>query len=187
MSPRPRQIIRQLDQETSRSRDAARELVGRIVTCYVSAPDLYDVKAAVITRSKTRLLLVRLAWTDDAYPAYYLDGDPWAVVQDIVDLPDFPTGREAAERWIGDSIREVPFKLLPGLLQEAYAAAVIKPRPPPDALGYLWVVPWGDEDNDWPVRIFPSGIGKNAPPIGEVAYVAMPRVAIEEMWRLRGW
>jgi hypothetical protein len=177
-----------MDHEEARSKDAARDLVGAIVTCFVTDPDLYDVKAAVVTKGETsNLLLVRMAWTDESYVPYYHDQDPWAVVRDAIDLPDFPTGRQAAEEWIGDSIREVPFKLLPGLFQEAYVAAVVDPRPPPDPLGYSWVVPGDYNDEHWPVRLFPSGIGENAPPVGKVGYVIMPRIAIEELWRLRGW
>jgi hypothetical protein len=185
MPLRRRKISRELAREETRSKEAARELVGRIVTCFVTDPDLYDVKAAVLTRGeKDDLLLARLAWTDDARWDYF-HGDPWAVVRGVVEVPDAATGGHEAEAWIGGSIREVPFNLLPGLFQEAYVACVVQPPPPSDPLGYWWVVPGSGDD--WPVRIFPSGIGDKAPPIGEVGYVLVPREAIEELWRLRGW
>jgi hypothetical protein len=127
MPLRRRKISRELAREETRSKEAARELVGRILTCFVTEPDLYDVKAAVLTRGETDdLLLVRLSWTDDARWDYF-HGNPWAVVRDVVEVPDAATGGQEAEAWIGDAIREVPFNLLPGLFQEAYVACVAQP------------------------------------------------------------
>jgi hypothetical protein len=180
-----RRLAREWDEREDNAKAAARRLVARITACFVSDPDAYDVRAAVITKGETDdLLLVRLAWSDDDR-AEYFSGNPWCVVEDVLDVPDTATGRQRAADWIGDSVREVPFNLLPGLFQEAYVAAVVQPAPPADPLGYWWVVPTDAEH--WPVRIFPSGIGEDAPPIGEVGFVLMPRAAIEEMWRLRGW
>jgi hypothetical protein len=170
----------------------ARDAVPRIRACFTTDPDQYEVRAAIIYEptaeqrdSPPPLDVFELKWGEQYRSDYFESGDARYLLEEVVGAADEEAARAAAHKWVGSDAREVPFNLLPGLYQTAFVGLLAGREPPSWPLGWLWVV--ASDDEYWPVRYFPSGLGENAPPIGEVGYVLMPRVAIEEIWRLRGW
>jgi hypothetical protein len=179
----------------ARALDAARAAVDNVLGCFVSDFDDYEVRSCIAIRNDAGgVNVLHLGWDDeDVRFNYFRDGDVGAVISEVTPVSELSAAGAIAERWIGPTCREVPFNALPGFYQHVYVEALVQDvlgagadlPLPLNPLVYSWVSP---TDSDlWVVRIFPSGIGETGPPIGEVGCVLMPRAAIEEMYRLRGW
>jgi hypothetical protein len=170
----------------------ARDAIPRVRACWVTDPDEYEVKAAVVFEPSLDQRgdgppfdVFEFRWDEQYRSDYFMSGDANYLLHEAVGAEDELAAAAAAADWVGAGGREVPFNLLPGLYQTAFVGVLAGREPPFWELGWLWVLPV--DSNVWPVRYFPSGLGENAPPIGEVGCVLMPRAAIEEIWRLRGW
>jgi hypothetical protein len=170
----------------------ARDSIPRVRACFTTDPDQYEVRAAIVYEptadqrgDRPPFDVFELKWEEQLRLDYFESGDSRYLLEEVVGAGDELGARAVAHNWVGVGGREVPFNLLPGLYQTAFVGLLAGREPPFWPLGWMWVVP--SDDEYWPVRHFPSGLGDKAPPIGEVGYVLMPRVAIEEIWRLRGW
>lgn len=181
-----------LDRQEQEVIAVARDAIPRVRACFTTDPDQYEVKAAIVFEPTAqqrdggpRLDVFEFKWDEQYRLDYFETGDSRYLVRDVVGADDEQAARLAAREWVGDRGREVTFNLLPGLYQTGFIGLLAGREPPFWPLGWLWVVP--SDGEYWPVRYFPSGLGENAPPVGEVGFVLMPRVAVEEIWRLRGW
>jgi hypothetical protein len=125
-----------------------------------------------------------MLWDDGDRTDYFESSDPRYIVRDIVAAADASDAERIANGWVGPTCRQVGFNFIPGLFQTAFVAMVAGNDPTFWPLGFSWVV--ATESPVWGVRLFPN-VGETAPPIGEVGFVLMPRDAIEEVWRSRGW
>lgn len=191
-----RRLRKQLDREEAVQRVAAREAIGRIVCCFTSDPDVYEVRGAIVFRppeedappDAAELMVAQMLWRDEDRTDYFLDGGPWSVIRDLVPAADESEARALATNWIGPTCRELPTQWFPGLYLNVFVQLYTGQDPPLDGTAYLWFLPPESDDAAVVVvRAFPSGIGETGPPIGEVGCVLFNRASVDELLQLRGW
>jgi hypothetical protein len=179
--------MREMDDEEQAVKAVARDAVSRITACSSTTADDYDARAAIVfAPDAPELTVFQLAWDDDHRGEFLMYGNLEYVVPEVVSAPDAAGARRVAEAWVGPTSREVGFRFLPGVFQSAFVAALAGSAPPFWGLDYIWV-PAALDAEYWPIRVFPSGFGENPVPIGEVGFLLMSSIVIDEFWRLRGW
>jgi hypothetical protein len=187
-------LSREIDLEEEAQRSAATDAVARVVSCFTSDPDSYDVRAAVVFRppdvatssNGSELLVAQLLFRDEDRADYFTSLDPWYIVREVIPAANPAEAGKLAAEWIGPSCNEVSFDFIPGLYQYAFVGIHGESPPPITGAEYMWFLPCEDPDM-LVVRPFPSGFSEAGPPIGEVGFLRMPRAAAEEILRGRGW
>lgn len=179
----------------ARALAAARSAVANVVACFCSDPDVYEVRASIaVDDGACGINVFQLQWDDgNIREAYFLEGDTSAVIARVDGADDIAGVEANAQDWIGRTCSQVRFIGLPGLFQHVYVKACVQRTLSPgadlslplDPLTNLWVCSVGDDTVV--ARLFPSGLGENAPPIGKVGFVHVLSGAVGEMYRHRGW
>lgn len=122
-------------------------------------------------------------------PELYIGGDPRCLVKQIDDFPTLKAARAYASEWVGPSATEYDFRHMPGIYQTAFVKFANGYQADLDPLEMAWYLPSSEQNDlmlvrDFPPRLEPTPI---TPEPGRVSWVMMPRAAVLEMYRQRGF
>jgi hypothetical protein len=131
---------------------------------------------------------------EDDRESLYIEGDPTSVLRRIDAVSSLEAAWAKAGDWVGPTATAYEFHHMPGIYQTAFVKLVNGYRADLDPIEMAWYLPAQDNrlpgtDNvflvrDFPPRLEPSPI---TPRPGRVSWSAMPRGAVLELYRQRGF
>jgi hypothetical protein len=119
----------------------------------------------------------------------YMGGDPTCLLKQIDGFPTFQGARTAALEWVGPTAGEYDFHHMPGIYQTGFVKFVNGYQADLDPLEMAWYLPGSPIQDamlvrDFPPRLEPTPI---APEPERMSWRMMPRAAVLEMYRQRGF
>jgi hypothetical protein len=124
----------------------------------------------------------------------YIEGDATSVLKQIDAVPSLQAAAAKADDWVGPNGREYEFRQMPGIYQTAFVKFVNGYQADLDPMEMAWYLPSQDNrlpgtDNVFVMRDFPPRLepSPSTPQPGRVSWSAMPRAAVLELYRQRGF